>query len=85
MEELKRRKHVLKKALQQEDRVKDQLNAQGREYPVEKHQQWAQMYAEYKELKEILQAVQEADAQEKGAGGHNSSRQMSDSAVIDLT
>lgn len=88
VDELKQRKHVLKRALAKEDRVKDQLKAQGREYPADKQQQWVQMYTEYKEIKQVLQAVQEAEAAERDAGGGGGSgRQEGDgsSAVIDLT
>lgn len=84
--ELRQRKHVLKKALQQEDRLKEQLSTQGRPYPEEKQQQWRQMYAEYKEIKQVLQAVEQAEQQEAGAGNSGSSgRQGSNSEVIDLT
>jgi transcriptional accessory protein Tex/SPT6 len=88
VDELKQRKHVLKRALQKEDRVKDQLKAQGREYPPDKQQQWVQMYTEYKEIKQVLQAVEEAEAAERdadGGGGGSGRQQGGGSAVIDLT
>jgi hypothetical protein len=91
--QLKQRKHVLKKALQREDRERDQLKEHGREYPANKQQLRSQMYAEYKECKEILQALQEADeyaaeqCQEVQVAGvcSSSRRQLGSSDVIDLT
>jgi transcriptional accessory protein Tex/SPT6 len=71
--ELQQRKHVLKKALQREDRLKEQLKAQGQSYSAQQQQQWMQVYAEYKEIKQVLQAVGEAEAAEQQSG------------VIDLT
>jgi len=83
VDELRQRKHVLKKALQHEDKLKAQLQEQGREYPADKQQQWRQMYVEYKEIKQVLQAVEEAEAAERvGAAGRNHRQQDS---VIDLT
>lgn len=93
VDELRQRKRVLKKALQHEDKTKAQLQAQGRQYPAEKEQQWRQMYAEYKEIKTVLQAVDEAEAtelqQQQGesaaATAVGGSRQQGRNAVIDLT
>lgn len=87
VDELKQRKHVLKRALAKEDMVKDQLKAQGREYPADKQQQWVQMYIEYKEIKQVLQAVEEAEAakQDAGGGGGSGRQQGGGSTVIDLT
>jgi transcriptional accessory protein Tex/SPT6 len=76
VQELQQRKNVLKKALQREDKLEEQLKAQGQSYSAQQQQQWMQMYAEYKEIKQVLQAVGEAEAAE--AAGQQS-------AVIDLT
>lgn len=59
MAQLQQRKHVLKKALQAGDKLKEQLRQQGQRLPADKQQQWAAMYAEYKEIKAALAQAQQ--------------------------
>uniref|UniRef100_A0A383VXK8 Uncharacterized protein n=1 Tax=Tetradesmus obliquus TaxID=3088 RepID=A0A383VXK8_TETOB len=64
MSQLQQRKHVLKKALQAGDKLKEQLRLQGQRLPADKQQQWAAMYAEYKEIKAALALAQAQQQQQ---------------------
>lgn len=76
--ELRQRKHVLKQALQQEDHLKLQLKQEGQKYSQQRKQQWAAMYEEYKEIKGLLQQVEEGRAASAAVPGADRNRARPD-------
>jgi hypothetical protein len=66
VEELRQRKHVLKKALHRLDAHKAAARANGGQgLSAQQAAHYEAMYAEYKEVKSVLAAVEEADAAEQ--------------------
>lgn len=82
LSELRQRRHVLKKALQHEDKLKAQLRVEGRDYSPSRQQQWVMMYQEYKEIKQLLQKADELLAA-GSSGGQAETRKAVE--TIDLT
>lgn len=82
---MRHRKRVLKEKLLEAGRKKEQLSAQGRQYPEDMQQRWYQMLAEYKEIKKVLPEMEAAEQQEAQAGHSGSSQQHGSRDVIDLT